>query len=161
MTFRARAARPLLTMMLALAAGGALAHGDDKDEAAIGKPGDPAKVDRTIEVTMDDTMRFHPDDISVRPGETVRFLVRNEGNLRHEMMFGSMHELEEHAAMMRKMPNMKHNEPNVVSLAPGQHGRIVWTFPAAGTVPFACMQVGHMEAGMKGRITVTKLEPSR
>lgn len=156
MKLSASAAPALLAMVFAFATRAAFGHGDEQAQAAaIGEPGEPAKVDRTIQVTMDDTMRFHPDDIAVRPGETVRFLVHNEGRVRHEMMLGTMHELEEHAAMMRKMPGMKHTEPNIVSLAPGQQGRIVWKFPAAGTVNFACMEPGHMEAGMKGRVVVT------
>src|SRR5699024_1758579 len=97
----------------------ALAHGDHGSEhdmeemhhhhgmhdSAVGEPGDVNKVDRTIEVTMDDHMRFTPDQISVKPGETIRFNVKNTGKLRHEMVIGSMAELKEHAKMMLENPN--------------------------------------------------------
>jgi uncharacterized cupredoxin-like copper-binding protein len=45
----------------------------------IGKPGNPAKVDRTVEVSMDDNMRFTPASIGVKAGETIRFFVKNTG----------------------------------------------------------------------------------
>lgn len=119
-----------------------------------GKPGDPAKVDRTIEVTMDDAMRFTPDNISVKAGETVRFFVRNAGKIPHEMVIGSLDDLKAHADMMRKMPGMEHAEPNMITLKAGQRGGIVWQFDKPGTVDFACLIPGHMEAGMAGRFVV-------
>lgn len=126
-------------------------HGD-AHEYGLGKPGDPARVRHTVEVSMNDNMRFTPDHIKVKAGETVRFTVKNNGKLRHEMVIGDMDELKEHAEMMRKMPGMKHEEPNMVSLEAGQSKAIVWEFEKAGTVSFACLVPGHMEAGMVGVI---------
>jgi uncharacterized cupredoxin-like copper-binding protein len=136
--------------------GGHNAHGagGGMHDAAAGRPGDPAKVSRTIEVTMHDNMRFTPERIRVKAGETVRFFVRNEGNLPHEFVLGSMEELKEHAAMMRAQPDMKHADPNTVSLGPGKLGGLVWQFDQPGTVDFACLVPGHFEAGMTGTITV-------
>lgn len=57
---------------------------------------------------------------------------------------------------MKKFPNMEHDEPNMVSLAPGGQGEVVWQFTQPGKVDFACLQPGHFEAGMKGRVTVTR-----
>jgi uncharacterized cupredoxin-like copper-binding protein len=122
--------------------------------SAIGQPGDPAKVTRTIELTMDDNMRFTPSEIQVKAGETVRFFIKNKGNITHEMVIGSMADLKAHAAEMRKMPGMKHTEPNMITLAAGKMGGLVWKFDRAGTVDFACMVPGHMEAGMVGKIEV-------
>ena len=123
-------------------------------ESMTGKPGDPAKVSRTIDVTMDDAMRFTPDKISVEAGETVRFFVRNTGKIPHEMVIGSLDDLKAHADMMRKMPGMEHAEPNMITLKAGQRGGIVWQFDKPGTVDFACLIPGHMEAGMTGRLVV-------
>src|SRR3546814_4929635 len=114
-----------------------------------GQPGDPAKVTRTIELTMDDTMRFTPSYIQVNAGETVRFFIRNTGKIPHEMVIGSIADLKGHAAEMRKMPDMQHVEPNMITLAPGKIGGLVWQFDQAGTVNFACLIPGHMEAGME------------
>ena len=127
---------------------------EDAHDRMAGKPGDPAKVSRTIEVTMDDSMRYTPDKISVKAGETVRFLVRNSGKIQHEMVIGSMDELKEHAELMRKMRGMEHDEPNMATLKPGQRGDIVWQFDKPGTVDFACLSPGHMEAGMVGKVKV-------
>lgn len=128
-------------------------HGDTHASIAE-KPGDPAKASRTIEVTMGDTMQFTPDEIKVKAGETVRFFVKNTGKILHEMVIGTADELKEHAEMMRKMPGMQHTEPNMIALKPGQRGSIVWQFDKAGTVDFACLVPGHMEAGMVGKIEV-------
>ena len=128
--------------------------GDEAHDSMAGKPGDPEKVDRTIDITMDDNMRYTPSSISVKTGETVRFFIKNNGKMNHEMVIGSMDELKEHAEMMRKMPNMKHVEANMITLAPAQRGGIVWQFDKAGEVDFACLMPGHMEAGMTGKIDV-------
>jgi uncharacterized cupredoxin-like copper-binding protein len=103
---------------------------------------------------MDDSMRYTPDKISVKAGETIRFLVRNSGKIQHEMVIGSMDELKEHAEMMRKMPGMEHDEPNMVTLKRGQRGDIVWQFDKQGSVDFACLIPGHIEAGMVGKVLV-------
>lgn len=122
--------------------------------AGVGRPGDPAKVDRTIDVVMDDSMRFKPSQINVKAGETIRFFVKNAGKIPHEMVIGSIAELKEHAEEMRRMPNMQHAEPNMITLKAGQRGGLVWTFDQPGTVDFACLIPGHMEAGMVGKVNV-------
>lgn len=135
------------------------AHGDTHaahGPAAIGAPGDPARVTRTIEVRLDDKMRFVPDTLRVKVGETVRFVVRNQGAVPHEMVLGTLDELTDHAEQMRATPGMAHHEPNAVSLHAGERGALVWHFTQAGTVDFACTLPGHLEAGMVGRIVVTR-----
>ena len=133
-------------------------HGGHAHEHGQASPaGEPGKTDeaaRTIHVTMNDTMRFHPSDLKVRAGETVRFVIRNEGKIRHEMVLGTESEIREHMAMMKAMPNMQHQEANSVFLAPGESGEIVWKFTQPGEVDFACLVPGHYEAGMKGEIRV-------
>ncbi|WP_349772134.1 cupredoxin domain-containing protein [Stutzerimonas nitrititolerans] len=114
----------------------------------------PAAVDRTIEVSMDDRMRFEPAHIEVKAGETVRFQVRNDGQLPHEMVIGTLDELQAHAEQMRDMPGMPHDEPNAVALDAGQQGDLLWHFSQPATLDFACLIAGHLEAGMKGSISV-------
>ncbi len=70
------------------------------------------------------------------------------------MVIGSIAELQEHAAMMRKMPEMEHADENAITVEPGKSGEIVWQFTKAGKVDFACLQPGHYEAGMKGQVAV-------
>ena len=123
-------------------------------ESVAGQPGNPADITRTVDVTMSDTMRFAPDQFTFDEGETVRFSMHNDGLVAHEFVIGSMAELQEHAEMMRRMPNMKHAEANMLTLDPGAEGDVVWQFDKAGTVDFVCLIPGHLEAGMKGSITV-------
>ena len=105
---------------------------------------------------MSDRMRFTPAEIRVRRGETIRFVVRNSGQLKHEFNLGTRKDLAEHHELMKKYPDMVHEEPNQVSLAPGEQGEVVWRFSRAGIVDFACLHPGHYEAGMKGRVRVGK-----
>jgi uncharacterized cupredoxin-like copper-binding protein len=39
----------------------------------------PSQVSRTITMTMSDAMRFTPDRIEARKGETIGFVLRTEG----------------------------------------------------------------------------------
>ena len=128
--------------------------GDGGHAQGVGIPGDPQKVSRTINVVMSDDMQFTPARINAKRGETIKFVVRNAGKIKHEMIIGSMTELKEHAELMRKFPGMEHDEPNRVTLDPGKSGELVWQFTKAGTVDFACLQPGHFEAGMMGMVSV-------
>ncbi|MEO6918940.1 MAG: cupredoxin family protein [Collimonas sp.] len=123
--------------------------------AALGQPGIVVDVTHTVKIDMADNMRFTPANIRVKQGETVKFLVVNNGKLKHEMVIGSPAQLAEHAALMRKMPEMEHEDDNQVSVAPGASGELIWKFDRAGTVDFACLQAGHYEAGMKGQIVAS------
>jgi uncharacterized cupredoxin-like copper-binding protein len=122
--------------------------------SAPGKPGDPAKTDRTIEIATSDDMRFSPSEIRVKRGQTIRFKVVNGGQMKHEMVLGTLAELKEHAALMRKFPEMEHDDPNAVTVEPGKTGELVWLFTRTGNFDFACLVPGHFEAGMRGRIRV-------
>ncbi|MGK6306162.1 cupredoxin domain-containing protein [Variovorax sp. DT-64] len=148
------------TSFLALAASGASAAGNHAGGhghgEAIGTPGVAAKATRTVKVDMTDGMRFNPSSINVKQGETVRFVVTNSGKLKHELVLGTEKELKEHYELMKKNPEMEHADPNMVTLAAGKTGEIVWQFTKAGKVDFACLQPGHYDAGMKGAVNVSK-----
>ena len=133
-------------------------HGSDANEAdnAVGKPGVAAKVTRTINIDMADNMRFKADLINAKAGETIRFVVKNSGAIKHEMVLGTEKDLKAHYEVMKKHPEMEHAEPNMVTLAPGKTGEIIWQFTKAGKVDFACLQPGHYDAGMKGVVNVSK-----
>lgn len=147
-------------VVLSLVSTGAFADvGHDRDKhqnEALGKPGDPGKVSRAISVDMNDAMRFIPDRISIKRGETIKFLVTNSGVLKHEMVLGNMEGLKEHAELMRKFPEMEHAEPNQITLGPGKSGELVWQFTTEGTFYYGCLQSGHLEAGMIGTIVVKR-----
>jgi uncharacterized cupredoxin-like copper-binding protein len=146
------------------------------EEYAFGRAGDPRRATRTFHIGMDDRMHFRataalrqdaksdarsgeahqmkPGDIVVKRGETVRFVVRNHGKVMHEMVIGTMKELKDHAEIMRKFPNMEHDEPYMAHVARGKQGEIVWQFTQPGEFYYACLVPGHMEAGMVAKITV-------
>jgi uncharacterized cupredoxin-like copper-binding protein len=119
-----------------------------------GGPGNPAEVRRTIRVEArhDD---FNVKTIQVRAGETVRFVVTNDDYEPHEFAIASPQEHEEHRAMMRKMPNMRHDDPNVITIDPGQTKELVWKFGKDANIEFACNIPGHAEHGMAGKFRVS------
>ena len=125
-------------------------------DPSFGREGDPRKVTRVIKVEMSDAMRYFPEHISVKKGQTVRFQVHNGGQVPHEMVLGTMDDLKKHAAMMKKHGEQQHepDEPNIAHVEPGATGRIVWHFTRAGEFYFGCLVPGHFEAGMIGTIVV-------
>ena len=137
----------------------AMESGAMAEESNFGKPGVLKEVTRTIEVSMGDDMRFKPDAINIKQGETVRFVIKNTGTTDHEMVLGTSEDIREHREMMKKMPNMVHADPSSVRVQPGKSGEIIWNFDLAGAFEFACLIPGHSEAGMKGNIIVQSLTP--
>ena len=123
---------------------------------AFGREGDPKKARRTVAVDMADSMRFTPGEITVKRGETVKFIVSNSGKVMHEMVIGTEEELKKHAELMKKHPSMEHDEPYMAHVKPGAKEEITWTFSKPGKFMFGCLIPGHFEAGMKGTIKVVQ-----
>jgi uncharacterized cupredoxin-like copper-binding protein len=119
-----------------------------------GMMGDAKKVDREVVISMTDGMRFTPTDITVKANETIRFVVKNNGVLLHEIVIGTPVEMQKHAVMMAKFPNMVHDEPYMAHVGPGKQGTVTWNFNRLGEFEFACLLPGHYQTGMKGKITV-------
>jgi uncharacterized cupredoxin-like copper-binding protein len=150
-----------LLMAMVGIAGPALAGGTSNhshDELAIGVPGKAGKAKRTINITMSETddgkMIFTPASFSAKEGETLRLKFNNKGETDHEFVMDRLEAIIEHKALMEKFPEMEHDDPNAIRLAPGKRGEIVWTFNKAGTFAFGCLIPGHYDAGMKGDIEV-------
>lgn len=125
-------------------------------EHAFGREGDPKQINRVIAIDMDDKMRFKPNVIRIKQGETVKFVVRNQGRALHEMVIGTLDTLKEHSAMMKKNPGMEHDEPYMAHVKPKAKKDMIWQFTQPGEFSYACLLPGHMEAGMLGKIIVTK-----
>jgi uncharacterized cupredoxin-like copper-binding protein len=142
-------------MASAALASGTHAGGHHGEAAsAIGQPGKASQVTRTVTVDMNDNMRFTPSQISAKKGETIKFIVKNSGQIKHEMVFGTDKELKEHYEVMKKFPDMEHEDANQINVLPGQTGELIWKFTQSGPVNFACLHVGHYEAGMVGIVNV-------
>ena len=102
-------------------------------------------------------MRFAFDaPLDLKHGEAVRFVVTNRGQIRHEFSIGSADEQDAHRAAMRNMPNMVHDDPNAVTVDPGQTRELIWRFDGDQPVVFACNIPGHSEAGM---VATANLKP--
>jgi uncharacterized cupredoxin-like copper-binding protein len=127
-----------------------------KEQKPWGIAGDAKAATRTVTLTMDDSMRFTPDKLSFPQGETVRFVIRNQGKLLHELVLGTKPELDAHAAMMAKSSGMKHEELSMAHVPAGKSDELVWTFNRPGEFDFACLIAGHYQAGMVGKISVTR-----
>lgn len=152
------------SMQLAHAGAG---HGEAKK---IGTPGKADAVSRTLEIALLD-IYFEPEAIAIQQGETVRFVVRNDGQLVHEFNIGtaSMHaghqqemlmmqehgmllpdRIVTHTAEMSDDHSMQHDDPNSLLLEPGASGELIWQFTTDATLEFACNVPGHYQAGMVG-----------
>lgn len=160
----------------ALAAG---SHGSGHGHAmAFGEPGDPKRAARSVEVLLLDT-EFNLPHVHVTDGETVRFVVRNAGELVHEFNIGTPHMHREHQAEMMEMVEqgmidatavhddmdhhamaggkegaMRHDDPNSVLLEPGESAELIWTFRKVGHLEYACNLPGHYQVGMVGSIEI-------
>ena len=88
----------ITTLGLLLSAANALASPGHKKDS-IGQPGDGQAVDRTIEVRMGDIF-FEPKAMEIKAGETVRFVLKNDGALLHEFNLGKA---ASHAAHQKEM----------------------------------------------------------
>ncbi|MBA3505436.1 MAG: cupredoxin family protein [Betaproteobacteria bacterium] len=148
-------------------AGPVLAHGDSHGKPAVkvkkavkaeqkpfGIAGNPTKVSRTVNMDASDEMRFSPAVLNVKLGETIRFRLKNTGKTMHEMVIGTLPDLKEHAELMKKFPDMEHEEPYMAHVKPGATEEIVWQFNRAGEFNYACLIPGHFEAGMIGKAIV-------
>ena len=147
-------------------AAGGHAHGaedaHDTHSAPANTPMQSAMVvDRTLQVDMNDTMRFTPDLLEVAAGETLKLVVHNSGKLPHEMVLGSEAALKAHAIEMKQSKGHSgghdHGSSNdllALSVKPGETKEWVIRFDQAQTLQMACLIPGHFEAGMKGQVIV-------
>lgn len=140
-------------------AAGSHAGGHGEEMMAVGKPGEMKDVRKTIIVSMkensDGAMVFNPAEIKVKQGQTIRFVIKNTGEFDHEFVLDTHAQVMEHKALMEKFPEMEHDDPNAIRLAPGEKGEIVWTFANEGQFEFACLLPGHYDLGMHGPLTVS------
>jgi uncharacterized cupredoxin-like copper-binding protein len=126
----------------------------------FGASAQASQATRTVEVKLKD-IAFEPGSLKVKAGETVRFVLVNEGNLPHEFNLGSKAMHVEHQKEMIAMQGKlftggghEHHADNTVLLQPGQRGELTWTFSESAPIEFACNVPGHYQAGMVGPLTI-------
>ena len=142
----------------------------------IGEKGASSEVDRVIEIQMYDNY-FVPNEINIKKGETIKFLIRNFGSLVHEFNIATkqMH-LNHQPEMMKMVENeillgdkidyekmkeiaktdhsMAHSHSNSVLLEPNQSGEIIWKFNTEISLEAACNVPGHYESSMFAKINI-------
>ena len=97
---------------------------------------------------------FFPNKLEFRTGQQIKFVIRNNGELDHELVIGTLEDNLKHAEQMRKNPDMEHDDPNAKRVAPKKSAETVWKFTKAGEFDFSCLIPGHRESGMFGTIVV-------
>ena len=135
-----------VTALLAACGGG---DGGEGGGPLTGEPGNPDNISETIEVAALDELEFDPSEIDVTTGDTIEFVVTNEGQAEHEFVLGE-------ASDHQHSEGMVHTDPNATGvIPPGETKTVLWTFTEAGEVTFACHIDGHSSQGMTGTITVS------
>ncbi len=141
---------------------------------SIGEKGKQTDVDKIIKIEMYDNY-FLPETISVKKGETIKFIVNNNGDMVHEFNIGTkaMH-LKHQSEMMRMVENeillvdridkkkmkelskkdhsMSHSHSNSVLLEPNQSAELIWKFNTDANLEAACNVPGHYVSGMVVKI---------
>jgi uncharacterized cupredoxin-like copper-binding protein len=122
------------------------------DVGSAADPGSPgfvagtASAPRVVQIVATPRLRFVPDTVTVKQGETITFEVTSMGPLTHEFMVGPAADV---AADTQ-------GTPEVADIAMMQSKSLTYTFTGSGPFAFACHATGHYEAGMIGTIIVTK-----
>lgn len=117
----------------------------------LSSPGGVA-APRTIEVSITDGLRFDPDGLTVRVGETIRFVITNPTPIDHEFVIGDEAAQRMHATEMAG--GMMHDDAHAVSVPAGETRELIYTFGAAGDLEIGCHVPGHYEAGMHAPVAV-------
>jgi uncharacterized cupredoxin-like copper-binding protein len=146
----------LLLSASAWAAAGHSGQGHDNSFSA-GEPGDPMKPARIVQITMEESegkMLYSPAHLEIRKGDQIKFMLRNSGELDHEIVLATTGENLKHAEAMQKSPEMDHDDPNARELAPKKTDEMFWKFSKPGEFEYSCLIHGHREAGMIGTIVV-------
>lgn len=147
------------TMLSAIALAAVLSHlGHAQAHEAhlhfsAGQPGDPKKPARTVTISMRE-MQFEPSRIEVHKGEQIRFVLRNVGTESHEFVLATPDENRKHEEIMKKFPNMEHDDPNAKRVARSESAELLWAFTKPGEFEFACLIPDHREYGMVGTVVV-------
>jgi len=118
----------------------------------------PPGTDRVIELTMQ-PMRFVPDRLTVKMGQTVTFVVTNPNDIPHELFIGNMADQMAHRAVHAAAPSsgqaaVSHMGYGIYLQAHGTD-MVTYHFATAGEILIGCHLPGHWEAGMLATVTVT------
>jgi len=124
---------------------------------------------RTIEITVNDQMKYDVATINAKPGETIKIKLKAAGSMPKNIMAHNFVVLKKTAdvnAFVTKAntsnttgympPDLKTHVIAASSLiGNGETTEITFKAPAApGTYPYLCTFPGHYAAGMKGTLVI-------
>lgn len=154
------AAFALAAGVLLAACGGGGGSDTSSGQDGLGQAADPASATRTVEIKAGNDLRFQPDSVEVKVGETITFHLVNTATVEHDFTLGDESEQDQHEQEMQHMPSggdmhVMGDSANAIHIAPGQTKDLTWKFTKAGTTLYGCHEPGHFSSGMKGTITVS------
>ena len=140
----------------------------------IGEKGKVSEVSKTITIYMYDNY-YKPNEIDIKKGETIKFIVFNYGELVHEfniatkemhikhqpemmkmvenqILLGGKIDKKKMKEMAKKDHSMSHSHSNSVLLEPNQSAELIWKFSTDANLEAACNVPGHYESGMIAKI---------
>lgn len=104
------------------------------------RPGGGDERHKSVEIVMTE-MRFSPNRIDARAGQSVLMTIVNRGSERHDLAFPPS-----------GMPNLQGVETLTM---PGESTRLTISFATPGTYLFQCTIPGHAASGMTGAVFVS------
>lgn len=94
-------------------------------------------ADREVKITATE-MKFEPAVIEAKVGEKIKFAIQNQGTVDHEF----------------ESETLKFDE---LEIPPGKTRTVTVTMPdKPGEYEFFCDAAGHLAAGMKGKVVVSR-----
>ncbi len=118
--------------------------GSTPDPGAPGFVAGTTSAPRIVRIVASGRVRFFPDVVTVKQGETINFEVTSMGMTSHEFMVGPA------ADVAADTPGA----PEVADIAMMQTRSLTYAFGGPGLYAFACHAPGHYEAGMRGTVVV-------
>jgi uncharacterized cupredoxin-like copper-binding protein len=141
------------TLALALVVAGCSTGGSAPGASSAGSPASSSPAGTRLDVSLTDALRIEPAAITVPAGVPVTFVVTNTGSTDHEFFLGDEAAQAAHEDEMAE-GGMAHDEPDGITVSPGETRELTYTFADDGTTLAGCHLPGHYAGGMKAEITV-------
>ena len=101
---------------------------------------------RVIAIDAQASLTFSPNSIVLVPGEVVRFEITNTANFTHDFYIGAPADVEaRNVAALKGVPDFTTGTET-----------LDYTVPTSGELEFGCLVPGHLEAGMRGTVTLAQ-----
>lgn len=119
-----------------------------------GRMGSSREISRTVEIEMSKDRHISPPSISIKKGETIRFLIRNSSSELHAFLLGTTDDVSSRLTEIQAGGLTVEDGMSSRRVAPGRTVEFVWEFTIAGLFEMVCLAPGHAADGMRGKISV-------